>query len=138
MSNKAYIGFAWVKDRGEALKTAMAYVESRMIPAKVQKDLEDCFYQIPSVRAHYYCDKKVPYSQRNMQMENLADMANRYWLKAMFTYCFLYWEQYQLLGIVMMPQKEVCEKWPLCAFFQDNHDHTFNKWESGNIPFFIY
>lgn len=76
MSNKAYIGFAWVKDRGEALKTAMAYVESRMIPAKVQKDLEDCFYQIPSVRARYYCDKKVPYSQRNMQMENLADMAN--------------------------------------------------------------
>ena len=52
MSNEAYIGFAWVKDRGEALKTAMAYVESRMIPAKVQKDLEDCFYQIPSVRAH--------------------------------------------------------------------------------------
>ena len=37
----------------------------------------------------------------------------------------------------MMPQKEVCEKWPLCAFFQDNHDHTFNKWESGNIPFFM-
>lgn len=33
MSNKACIGFAWVKDRGEALKTAMAYVESRMIPA---------------------------------------------------------------------------------------------------------
>lgn len=137
MSNKACIGFAWVKDRGEALKTAMAYVESRMIPAKVQKDLEDCFYQIPSVRARYYCDKNVPYSQRNMQMENLADMANRYWLKAMFTYCFLYWEQYQLLGIVMMPQKEVCEKWPLCAFFQDNHNHTFNKWESGNIPFFM-
>lgn len=78
MSNKAYIGFAWVKDRGEALKTAMAYVESRMIPAKVQKYLEDCFYQIPSVRARYYCDKKVPYSQRNMQIENLADMANRY------------------------------------------------------------
>ena len=77
MSNKAYIGFAWVKDRGEALKTAMAYVESRMIPAKVQKDLEDCFYQIPSVRARYYCDKKVPYSQRNMQMENLADMTNK-------------------------------------------------------------
>lgn len=72
-----------------------------------------------------------------MQMENLADMANLYWLKAMFTYCFLYWEQYQLLGIVMMPQKEVCEKWPLCASFQDNNDHTFNKWESGNIPFFM-
>lgn len=28
MSNKAYIGFAWVKDRGEALKTAMAYVNN--------------------------------------------------------------------------------------------------------------
>ena len=60
MSNKACIGFAWVKDRGEALKTAMAYVESRMIPAKVQKDLEDCFYQIPSVRAQpaQYADGK--------------------------------------------------------------------------------
>lgn len=139
MSNEAFMGFAWVKDRGEALKTAMAYVESCMVPAKVQKMLEDSFYQIPSVRARYYCDKKVPYSQRNMQMENLADMANRYWLRAMFTYRFLYWEQYQLLGIVMMPQNEVNEKWPLCAFFQDgcDHDYDFATWEPGNIPFFV-
>lgn len=74
MSNKACIGFAWVKDRGEALKTAIAYVESRMIPAKVQKDLEDCFYQIPSVRARYYCDKKVPYSQRNMPLPDISTL----------------------------------------------------------------
>lgn len=139
MSNEAFMGFASVTDRGDALKTAMAYVESRMIPAKVQKDLEDYFYQISSVRARYYCDKNVPYSQRNMQMENLADMANRYWLRTMFTYRFLYWEKFHLLGIVMMPQNEVCEKWPLCAFFQDGCDHNydFSEWESGNIPFFM-
>lgn len=139
MSNEAFMGFASVTDRGDALKTAMAYVESRMIPAKVQKDLENYFYQIPSVRARYYSEKNAPYSQRSMQMENLADMANRYWLRTMFTYRFLYWEKYQLLGIVMMPQKEVCEKWPLCAFFQDGCDHNydFSEWESGNIPFFM-
>ena len=81
MSNKACIGFAWVKDRGEALKTAMAYVESRMIPAKVQKDLEDCFYQIPSVRARYYCDKVLAQMEtaRAIADELELSVGRKYW-----------------------------------------------------------
>lgn len=48
-------------------------------------------------------------------------------------------EKFHLLGIVMMPQEEVCEKWPLCAFFQDGCDHNYDfaTWEPGNIPFFM-
>lgn len=69
----------------------------------------------------------------------LADTADRYWLEALFTFRFLYWEEHKLLGIVMMPSESVSEKWPLSVYFQNScdHDYPFSEWKEGNIPFFM-
>ncbi len=69
----------------------------------------------------------------------LADTADRYWLEALFTFRFLYWEEHKLLGIVMMPSESVSEKCPLSVYFQNScdHDYPFSEWKEGNIPFFV-
>ena len=133
-------GGTWkgAKDLSEAMNLALEYVGMRMEPKRVTEELKRNIYYVPTIRARYACNKNVPYSQRNMQLENLADMADRYWVKNLFSYRFLYWEKQRLLGIVMMKDEDLSDKWPLCVYFQNSTDqnYPYSDWEVGNIPFF--
>lgn len=138
MSYGFSMGFAQAKDLSEAMNLALEYVGMRMEPERVAEELKRNIYYVPTIRARYVCGKNVPYSQRNMQLENLADMADRYWVKNLFSYRFLYWEKQQLLGIVMMREDDISDKWPLYVYFQNSTDqnYPYSDWEAGNIPFF--
>lgn len=138
MSYGFSMGFAQAKDLSEAMNLALEYVGMRMEPKRVTEELKRNIYYVPTIRARYACNKNVPYSQRNMQLENLADMADRYWVKNLFSYRFLYWEKQRLLGIVMMKDEDLSDKWPLCVYFQNSTDqnYPYSDWEVGNIPFF--
>lgn len=138
MSYGFSMGFAQAKDLSEAMNLALEYVGMRMEPKRVTEELKRNIYYVPTIRARYACNKNVPYSQRNMQLENLADMADRYWVKNLFSYRFLYWEKQRLLGIVMMKDEDLSDKWPLCVYFQNSTDqnYPYGDWEVGNIPFF--
>lgn len=138
MSYGFLMGFAQAKDLSEAMNLALEYVGMRMEPKRVTEELKRNIYYVPTIRARYVCDKNVPYSQRNMQLENLADMADRYWVKNLFSYRFLYWQKQQLLGIVMMKDEDISDKWPLCVYFQNSTDqnYPYSDWEVGSISFF--
>ena len=77
MSYGFSMGFAQAKDLSEAMNLALEYVGMRMEPKRVTEELKRNIYYVPTIRARYACNKNVPYSQRNMQLENLADMADR-------------------------------------------------------------
>lgn len=97
--------------------------------------IKDNRYYIPSVRTGYIADAE----SKTRRADVLADTADRYWLEALFTFRFLYWEEHKLLGIVMMPSESASEKWPLSVYFQNScdHDYPFSEWKEGNIPFFV-
>lgn len=132
MSYGFSMGFAQAKDLSEAMNLALEYVGMRMEPKRVTEELKRNIYYVPTIRARYACNKNVPYSQRNMQLENLADMADRYWVKNLFSYRFLYWEKQRLLGIVMMKDEDLSDKWPLCVYFQNSTDQNYPYAEYPN------
>lgn len=103
--------------------------------ATSNESIKDNRYYIPSVRTGYIADAE----SKTRRADVLADTADRYWLEALFTFRFLYWEEHKLLGIVMMPSESVSEKWPLSVYFQNScdHDYPFSEWKEGNIPFFM-
>lgn len=138
MSYSFMMGFAHVKDRAEAFKVAMDYVKSCMTAEKVRSVLKENFYYVPSVKAGYSCSGKAQDREQNPQLASLAYTADYFWMKNLFTYRFLYWKQYELLGIVMMPVGEVCEERPLWITFQNytDQDYAFSEWKIGHIPFF--
>lgn len=112
------------------------YLKSKTIAAcrKIRKTIRDNRYYIPSVRTGYIADEE----SRNRRADTLADTADRYWLEALFTFRFLYWEEHKLLGIIMMPPESASERWPLSVYFQNScdQDYPFFEWKEGNIPFF--
>ena len=89
---------------------------------------------MPSLLTGYIADEE----SKNRRTDVLADTADRYWLEALFTFRFLYWEEHKLLGIVMMPPENASEKWPLSVYFQNScdQDYPLSDWKEGNIPFF--
>ena len=128
------MGFAQANSLQEAMKIALEYTQSQMIEKNVKKTIKDNRYYIPSVRTGYIADEE----SKNRRANVLADTADLYWLEALFTFRFLYWEEHKLLGIVMMPSESVSEKWPLSVYFQNScdQDYPLSDWKEGNIPFF--
>lgn len=131
MSYWCSMGFAPVKDLGEAFSVAMQYVKLQMTLDNVQSmlDRNTCF--IPTEKVNYVFGE----NQRN---DSVARAANRFWMKDLFTFRFLFWKEYDLLGIVMMQPHETCEKWPLYVEFQNatDQDYAYSEWLLGDIPFF--
>ena len=134
MSYRFNMGFAQADSLQEALKIALEYTQSQMTEKNIKKTIRDNRYYIPSVRTGYIADEE----NKNSRADVLADTADRYWLDALFTFRFLYWEEHKLLGIVMIPPESVSEKWPLSVYFQNScdHDYPLSEWKEGNIPFF--
>ena len=137
MSYSFSMGFAHANSLQEAMRIALEYTQSQMTEKNVKKTIKDNRYyiHIPSVRTGYIADTE----SKTRRADVLADTADRYWLEALFTFRFLYWEEHKLLGIVMMPSESVSEKWPLSVYFQNScdQDYTFSEWKEGNIPFFV-
>jgi hypothetical protein len=135
MSYGFSMGFAHANSLQEAMKIALEYTQSQMTEKNVKKTIKDNRYYIPSVRTGYIADAE----SKTRMADVLADTADRYWLEALFTFRFLYWEEHKLLGIVMMPSESASEKWPLSVYFQNScdHDYPFSEWKEGNIPFFV-
>lgn len=128
------MGFAQANSLQEAMAIALEYTQSQMTEKNIRKTIRDNLYYIPSVRTGYIADEE----SKNRRADTLADTADRYWLEALFTFRFLYWEEHKLLGIIMMPPENASEKWPLSIYFQNScdQDYPFFEWKEGNIPFF--
>lgn len=128
------MGFAQANSLQEAMAIALEYTQSQMTEKNIRKTIRDNLYYIPSVRTEYIADEE----SKNRRADTLADTADRYWLEALFAFRFLYWEEYKLLGIVMMPPESASEKWPLSVYFQSScdQDYPLSDWKEGNIPFF--
>lgn len=108
------MGFAQANSLQEAMAIALEYTQSQMTEKNIRKTIRDNLYYIPSVRTGYIADEE----SKNRRADTLADTADRYWLEALFTFRFLYWEEHKLLGIIMMPPENASEKWPLSIYFQ--------------------
>lgn len=93
------MGFAQANSLQEAMAIALEYTQSQMTEKNIRKTIRDNRYYIPSVRTGYIADEE----NKNRRADVLADTADRYWLEALFTFRFLYWEEHKLLGIIMMP-----------------------------------
>ena len=106
------MGFAQANSLQEAMAIALEYTQSQMTEKNIRKTIRDNLYYIPSVRTGYIADEE----SKNRRADTLADTADRYWLEALFTFRFLYWEEHKLLGIIMMPPENASEKWPLSIF----------------------
>lgn len=134
MSYGFYMGFAQANSLQEAMAIALEYTHSQMTEKNIRKTISDNRYYIPSVCTGYIADEE----SKNRRADVLADTADRYWLEALFTLRFLYWEEHKLLGIVMMPPENASERWPLSVYFQNScdQDYPLSDWKEGNIPFF--
>jgi hypothetical protein len=128
------MGFAQANSLQEAMAIALEYTQFQMTEKNIRKTIRDNRYYIPSVRTGYIADEE----SKNRRADVLADTADRYWLEALFTFRFLYWEEHKLLGIVMMPPENASEKWPQSVYFQNScdQDYPLSDWKEGNIPFF--
>jgi hypothetical protein len=128
------MGFAQANSLQEAMAIALECTQFQMTEKNIRKTIRDNRYYIPSVRTGYIADEE----SKNRRADVLADTADRYWLEALFTFRFLYWEEHKLLGIVMMPPENASEKWPLSVYFQNScdQDYPLSDWKEGNIPFF--
>lgn len=128
------MGFAQANSLQEAMTIALEYTQSQMTEKNIRKTIRDNRYYIPSIRTGYIADEE----SKNRRADVLADTADRYWLEALFTFRFLYWEEHKLLGIIMMPPESASEKWPLSVYFQNScdQDYPLSDWKEGNIPFF--
>lgn len=128
------MGFAQANSLQKAMTIALEYTRSQMTEKNIRKTIRDNRYYIPSVRTGYIADEE----SKNRSADVLADTADRYWLEALFTFRFLYWEEHKLLGIIMMPPESSSEKWPLSVYFQNScdQDYPLSDWKEGNIPFF--
>lgn len=128
------MGFTQANSLQEAMAIALKYTQFQMTEKNIRKTIRDNRYYIPSVRTGYIADEE----SKNRRADVLADTADRYWLEALFTFRFLYWEEHKLLGIVMMPPENASEKWPLSVYFQNScdQDYPLSDLKEGNIPFF--
>ena len=82
------MGFAQANSLQEAMAIALEYTQSQMTEKNIRKTIRDNLYYIPSVRTGYIADEE----NKNRRADVLADTADRYWLEALFTFRFLYWE----------------------------------------------
>lgn len=125
------MGFAQANSLQEAMAIALEYTQSQMTEKNIRKTIRDNLYYIPSVRTGYIADEE----SKNRRADTLADTADRYWLEALFTFRFLYWEEHKLLGIIMMPPENASERWPLSVYFQNScdQDYPFFEWKDFSI-----
>lgn len=122
------MGFAQANSLQEAMTIALEYTQSQMTEKNIRKTIRDNRYYIPSIRTGYIADEE----NKNRRADVLADTADRYWLEALFTFRFLYWEEHKLLGIIMMPPESASERWPLSVYFQNScdQDYPFFEWKA--------
>ena len=124
------MGFAQANSLQEAMAIALEYTQSQMTEKNIRKTIRDNLYYIPSVRTGYIADEE----SKNRRADTLADTADRYWLEALFTFRFLYWEEHKLLGIIMMPSEsaserflDIASKLDSLAFDDDPYEYHDNE-----------
>ena len=116
-------------DLGKAMAYAKEFVGIQMLKAK--DIIEDNKYYIPSVR---YCPFGIPEGADPAWKE-----ADRFWLNQLFSFRFVYWAQYGVLGCCINDESNEKASFPLSVYFQNScdQDYEFSTWEDGNIPFFM-
>ena len=126
MSYAFDMSFAMAADEKEAFVLARHYVEKCMEKKNARKFIEDNTIYIPSIR-YSHIEKA----------NNMAEVADRYWLENLFKFRFLYWPKYQLLGLVGSNRIDD-PAFPMSMYFQNSTDqnYDFQEWLEGNIPFF--
>lgn len=126
MSYAFDMSFAMAADEKEAFVLARHYVEKCMEKKNARKFIEDNTIYIPSIR-YSHIEKT----------NNMADVADRYWLENLFKFRFLYWPKYQLLGLVGSNRIDD-PAFPMSIYFQNSTDqnYDFQEWLEGSIPFF--
>lgn len=115
---------------GQAMCIAKNFVKRICTKEKMEKEIRENLYYIPSIRERAKPEDKV-----------FCRTADRYWLYGLFNYRFVYWGKYQILGLL----SESCDEWPAstetkgsCSvYFQNScdQDYEFTEWPTF-IPFF--
>lgn len=126
MSYAFDMSFAMAADEKEAFVLARHYVEKCMEKKNARKFIEDNTIYIPSIR-YSHVEKA----------NNMAEVADRYWLETLFKFRFLYWPKYRLLGLVGSNRIDD-PAFPMSIYFQNSTDqnYDFQEWLEGKILFF--
>lgn len=122
--------FCEAANLGQAMCIAKDFVKRICTKEKMEKEIRENLYYIPSIRERAKPEDKV-----------FCRTADHYWLYGLFNYRFVYWEKYQLLGLLSEERNE----WPASAksegaysvYFQNScdQDYEFTEWPTF-IPFF--
>ena len=113
---------------GQAMVFAREFVQEQMQNA--EKMMDDNKYYIPSVRhCSHNTDENTAFAWKE---------ADRYWLQQLFSFRFVYWAQYGILGCCITDECNNESRFPLSVYFQNSwdQDYEFDTWEPGDIPFF--
>ena len=110
---------------GIALQKAQAVVAAMGEKAQMENTIEGNLYYVPSLR-------------NNVDPENwrMAMQADENWLYRLFSYRFVYWKEFRLLGMVgTLP--DIAPKPSGCVYFQNScdRDYELKSWPA-KIPFF--
>lgn len=116
-------------DLGKAMVYAKKFVDIQML--KANDIIEDNKYYAPSVCR---CTFDIP------EGANLAwKKADRFWLNQLFSFQFVYWAQYGILGCCLNDEQNDKVSFPLSVYFQNSwdQDYEFSTWEDGKLSFFM-
>lgn len=119
--------FCSCESRAAALEKAADYVKVCSSEESIRKMIEESTYFIPSVRYHLTDHENI----------HLWQMLDEYWLKGVMTLRFVWWEKYNLLGLVGFSYPEVENYFPGFVNFQNSCDQDYEEstW-LGICPFF--
>ncbi len=122
--------FAEAKSISDAFLIAKDFVKNSCTEEKMKKTIEENAFYIPSIKGNAKPEDRV-----------FCQTADRYWLYGLFNFRFVYWKEYQLLGLL----SESIDGWPApdhdkekCSvYFQNScdRDYKFSSWPAY-IPFF--
>ena len=116
-------------DLGKAMAYAKEFVNTQMLKAK--DIIKDNKYYVPSV---LYCPFGIP-----KEADLAWKEADRFWLNQLFSFRFVYWGQYGILGCCLNDEQNDKVSFPLSVYFQNScdQDYAYSDWEDGNISFFM-
>ena len=120
MSYAFDMSFAMAADEKEAFVLARHYVEKCMEKKNARKFIEDNTIYIPSIR-YSHVEKA----------NNMAEVADRYWLETLFKFRFLYWPKYRQLGLVGSNRIDD-PAFPMSIYFQNSTDQNDDFGDVGN------
>lgn len=90
-------------------------------------------YYLPSYR---YGGTESAETSKGLKL--YANLADRYWLHALFELHFVFWPKYNLLGLIgdSYPEKVLKDTLPYSVYFQNNTDQDYELTEWPPLPLF--